>query len=60
MDDKRKEEEGVGIRNQEIKNRGKKKKKGKKKVLPDRESNPGLPRDRRRYLPLYYRGSEHL
>ena len=31
---------------------------GKKKinVLPGRESNPGLPRDRRRYLPLYYRG----
>ena len=30
----------------------------KKKVqkLPGRESNPGLPRDRRRYLPLYYRG----
>ena len=27
------------------------------KVLPGRESNPGLPRDRRRYLPLYYRGS---
>ena len=29
---------------------------GVKKKLPDRESNPGLPRDRRRYLPLYYRG----
>ena len=28
----------------------------KKKELPDRESNPGLPRDRRRYSPLYYRG----
>ena len=27
-----------------------------KKLLPGRESNPGLPRDRRRYLPLYYRG----
>ena len=27
-----------------------------KKELPDRESNPGLPRDRRRYSPLYYRG----
>ena len=27
-----------------------------KKELPGRESNPGLPRDRRRYLPLYYRG----
>ncbi len=24
--------------------------------LPDGESNPGLPRDRRGYLPLYYRG----
>ena len=24
--------------------------------LPDRESNPGLPRDRRRSLPLDYRG----
>ena len=32
------------------------KKKEKKFVLPGRESNPGLPRDRRRYLPLYYRG----
>ena len=31
--------------------------KKKKDALPDRESNPGLPRDRRRYLPLYYRGS---
>ena len=31
-------------------------KKEKKITLPDRESNPGLPRDRRRYLPLYYRG----
>ena len=27
-----------------------------KKILPGRESNPGFPRDRRRYLPLYYRG----
>ena len=27
-----------------------------RKVLPDRESNPGLPRDRRGYSPLYYRG----
>ena len=36
----------------------KKRLRGKKKnALPDRESNPGLPRDRRRYLPLYYRGS---
>ena len=26
------------------------------KTLPDRESNPGLPRDRRGYSPLYYRG----
>ena len=25
-------------------------------LLPDRESNPGLPHDRRRYSPLYYRG----
>ena len=24
------------------------------------ESNPGLPRDRRRYSPLYYRGSQHV
>ena len=32
------------------------KKIGKRNVLPGRESNPGLPRDRRRYLPLYYRG----
>ena len=28
-----------------------------KKVLPDRESNPGLPRDRRRSSPLDYRGT---
>ena len=27
-----------------------------KVFLPDRESNPGLPRDRRRSLPLDYRG----
>ena len=27
-----------------------------KSSLPDGESNPGLPRDRRGYLPLYYRG----
>ena len=27
-----------------------------KSVLPDRESNPGLPRDRRRSSPLDYRG----
>ena len=27
-----------------------------KKVLRDGESNPGLPRDRRGYSPLYYRG----
>ncbi len=27
-----------------------------KVCLPDGESNPGLPRDRRGYLPLYYRG----
>ena len=30
------------------------------KLLPDRESNPGLPRDRRRYSPLYYRGYAQL
>ena len=28
----------------------------KKLILPGGESNPGLPRDRRGYLPLYYRG----
>ena len=28
----------------------------KKSFLPDRESNPGLPRDRRRSSPLDYRG----
>ena len=28
----------------------------KKKMLRDGESNPGLPRDRRGYSPLYYRG----
>ena len=28
----------------------------KKKILPDGELNPGLPRDRRGYYPLYYRG----
>ena len=27
-----------------------------KKDLPDGELNPGLPRDRRGYWPLYYRG----
>ncbi len=27
-----------------------------KKNLPDGELNPGLPRDRRGYSPLYYRG----
>ena len=27
-----------------------------KKDLPGGESNPGLPRDRRGYSPLYYRG----
>ena len=32
------------------------KKREKKSTLPGRESNPGLPRDRRRYSPLYYRG----
>ena len=30
-----------------------------KNILPGGESNPGLPRDRRGYLPLYYRGHEH-
>ena len=30
--------------------------KPQKVCLPDGESNPGLPRDRRGYLPLYYRG----
>ena len=30
-----------------------------KKVLRDGESNPGLPRDRRGYSPLYYRGVVH-
>ena len=29
-----------------------------KKMLRDGESNPGLPRDRRGYSPLYYRGTE--
>ena len=33
-----------------------KEKRGKKSVLPGGESNPGLPRDRRGYSPLYYRG----
>ena len=28
------------------------------KMLRDGESNPGLPRDRRGYSPLYYRGTE--
>ena len=28
----------------------------KNENLPVRESNPGLPRDRRGYSPLYYRG----
>ncbi len=28
----------------------------KKDILPDGELNPGLPRDRRGYWPLYYRG----
>ena len=30
--------------------------KQKKVSLPDGELNPGLPRDRRGYWPLYYRG----
>ena len=29
---------------------------GEKSKLPDGESNPGLPRDRRGYSPLYYQG----
>lgn len=32
----------------------------KKKILSGEESNPGLPRDRRGYSSLYYRGFEHL
>ena len=32
----------------------------RKKILRDGESNPGLPRDRRGYSPLYYRGDVHL
>ena len=28
--------------------------------LPGGESNPGLPRDRRGYLPLYYRGHDSV
>ena len=31
-----------------------------KKLLRDGESNPGLPRDRRGYSPLYYRGFVNL
>ena len=30
------------------------------KLLPGGELNPGLPRDRRGYLPLYYRGTKAL
>ena len=33
--------------------------KNQKKYLPDGELNPGLPRDRRGYLPLYYRGLDN-
>ena len=29
-------------------------------ILPGGESNPGLPRDRRGYSPLYYRGFDAL
>ena len=29
------------------------------KMLRDGESNPGLPRDRRGYSPLYYRGVDN-
>ena len=35
-------------------------KSGGKKFLPDRESNPDLPRDRRRSSPLDYRGIGEL
>ena len=42
---------------QGIKRKTKRRKK-KKSQLPDGESNPGLPRDRRGYLPLYYRGDD--
>ena len=28
--------------------------------LPGGESNPGLPRDRRGYSPLYYRGTDDV
>ena len=31
----------------------------KGKDLPDGELNPGLPRDRRGYSPLYYRGLDN-
>ena len=42
--------------------KGKKKDKKEKKyaVLPGGESNPGLPRDRRGYSPLYYRGWDEM
>ena len=30
------------------------------KILPDGELNPGLPRDRRGYSPLYYRGFDGI
>ena len=30
------------------------------KILPDGELNPGLPRDRRGYSPLYYRGFDGM
>ena len=32
----------------------------KTKYLPDGELNPGLPRDRRGYSPLYYRGFDDM
>ena len=32
----------------------------KSKILPDGELNPGLPRDRRGYSPLYYRGFDGI
>ena len=41
-------------------NKAKKKKKKKKDILPGGESNPGLPRDRRGYSPLYYRGCSRI
>ena len=44
------------LKNCLFKNKTKKKKKKKKRKLLGGESNPGLPRDRRGYSPLYYQG----